>query len=131
MFCHEREWERVDHGGQQCIFTTDILTSRKGITNIKKGITNIKGKVTGDATGISGKHWQQTLANNGVLRQTLGRSYKHCGAAGELWGNFGSNWVLDTGYWQETIKNIDKRGNFVSYKYFFERFCSLCRSLHL
>ena len=51
-------------------------------------------------------------ANNGVLRQTLGRSYKHCGAAGELWGNFGSNWVLDTGYWQETIKNIDKRGNF-------------------
>ena len=44
------------------VFTTNILTSRKGITNIKKGITNIKGKVTGDATGISGKHWQQTLA---------------------------------------------------------------------
>ena len=52
------------------------------------------------------------IGSNGVLRQTLGRSYKHCGAAGELWGNFGSNWVLDTGYWQETIKNIDKRGNF-------------------
>ena len=39
-----------------------LLTSRKGITNIKKGITNIKGRVTGDATDISGKHWQQTLA---------------------------------------------------------------------
>ena len=48
------------------------------------------------------------IGSNGVLRQTLGRSYKHCGAAGELWGNFGSNWVLDTGYWQETIKGITK-----------------------
>ena len=38
------------------VFTTNILTSRKGITNIK-------GRVTGDAaTGIFGKHWQQTLA---------------------------------------------------------------------
>ena len=68
------------------IFTTNILTSRKGITNIKKGIANIKERVTGDATDISGKHWQQTLANNGVLRRMLGRSYKHCGAAGKLWG---------------------------------------------
>ena len=40
-----------------------LLTSGKGITNIKK-------RVTGDATYISGKHWQQTLANNGV-RLTL------------------------------------------------------------
>ena len=56
-----------------------LLTSGKGITNIKK-------RVTGDATYISGKHWQQTLANNGVLRRMLGRSYKHCGAAGKLWG---------------------------------------------
>ena len=48
------------------------------------------------------------IGSNGVLRQTLGRSYKHCGAAGKLWGNFGSNWVLDTGYWQETIKGITK-----------------------
>ena len=47
-----------------------LLTSGKGITNIKK-------RVTGDATYISGKHWQQTLANNGVLRRMLGRSYKH------------------------------------------------------
>ena len=56
-----------------------LLTSGKGITNIKK-------RVTGDATYISGKHWQQTLANNGVLRRMLGRSYKNCGAAGKLWG---------------------------------------------
>ena len=40
-----------------------LLTSRKGITNIKKRVTNIKERVTGDATYISGKHWQQTLAN--------------------------------------------------------------------
>ena len=70
------------HGGVIHIFTTNILTSRKGITNIKKGITNIRGRVTSDATDISGKHWQQTLANNGVLRRMLGRSYKHCGKLG-------------------------------------------------
>ena len=65
----DKLWEKWNTVGNN-VFTTNILTSRKGITNIKKGITNIKGRVTGDATDISGKHWQQTLANNGV-RLTL------------------------------------------------------------
>ena len=47
-----------------------LLTSRKGLLTSRKGITNIEERVTGDATYISGKHWQQTLANNGV-RLTL------------------------------------------------------------
>ena len=88
-----------------------------GITKIKTGRigeelqtlgSNYKYWLTlwgsGEILGINCKHWLNIV----VLRQTLGRSYKHCGAAGKLWGNFGSNWVLDTGYWQETIKGITK-----------------------
>ena len=74
------------------VFTTNILTSRKGITNIKKGITNIKGRVTSDATDISGKHWQQwcTKTNIGEELQTL---WSSGGTLGKLWEQLG------TGYW--------------------------------
>ena len=55
-----------------------LLASRKGITNIRKRVTiikervtNINERVTGDATYISGKHWQQTLANIGKQWRTI------------------------------------------------------------
>ena len=85
----------------------------------------------------TGKHWQQTIngitkiktGRIGEELQTFGNQLqtlaKHCGTKtnigeelqtlwssgetlGKLWGNFGSNWVLGTGYWQETIKGITK-----------------------
>ena len=55
-------------------------------------------------TGRTGEHWHWIGA-------TLGRSYKHCRAAGKLRGNFGETlgatgyWVLGTGYWQTLAGN--------------------------
>ena len=76
-----------------------LLTSRKGITNIKKRVTNIKERVTGECWGA--------LTNIGEELQTLGSNYKHwltLWSSGETLGS-----KIKTGKIWETTKNIDKR----------------------
>ena len=77
-----------------------LLTSRKGITNIKKRATNIKERVTGDAGYISGKHWCRTI--KGVTKANVD---KHWGGA----TNVGEQHWLTLWSSGETTKNIDKR----------------------
>ena len=102
------------------------------------GITKIKTGRIGEelqTLGNNYKYWLTLWGSGEIFGNQLQTLAKHCGTKtnigeelqtlwssgetlGKLWGNFGSNWVLGTGYWQETIKGITKvniveqRGNF-------------------